>query len=338
MNESEDKSASRPPLALRVGITGARRLRADQRHRIAAQVREVLSLVKDQMDCLDCDPAVGSSYRYAPGTKQSPRLRLLSPLARGADRLAAHAALDLGYELHAVLPFAQAEYEKDFTGRDDPEEVPLTAEQDLADFRKLRNRATTYVALDGAPAPDNLAGHAYEVAGRFVVRHSDVMIAVWDGKASNGRGGTAEIVRYALGAEVPVWWIHATEANTPPAWLGDIQDLRDRQAPKATPEQALRKYLRKLIEVPKGERPRHHGLIGCLARRFRKGNEPPAEIYFGETPRASRYIWRAYGVCAPRKGWDRNHGPFPGRKPSGSDGRQQRCGRLQNATMPDAGL
>jgi hypothetical protein len=216
--------------------------------------------------------------------------------------LAARAALDLGYELYAALPFAQAEYEKDFTGRDEshPEEAPLTAEQDLAEFRELLGHATAYIALDGAHAPegsegqDSLAGQAYEVVGRYVVRHSDVMIAVWDGKAANGRGGVAEIVRYAAGAEVPVWWIHATEANAAPVWLGDIQDLRDPMASGKSSEEALREYLRKLIQAPAWARPCHHDWIGRLAFLFRGSNHPPAEAYFHETKRPNRAIWRTY--------------------------------------------
>ena len=34
-------------------------------------------------------------------------------------------------------------------------------------------------------------------AGRYVVDHCDVLIALWDGKPSRGKGGTAEIIEYA---------------------------------------------------------------------------------------------------------------------------------------------
>jgi hypothetical protein len=40
---------------------------------------------------------------------------------------------------------------------------------------------------------------AYEQAGRYVVEHSDVLVAVWDGLSASGRGGTAEIVAWARG-------------------------------------------------------------------------------------------------------------------------------------------
>ena len=49
---------------------------------------------------------------------------------------------------------------------------------------------------------------AYEQAGRYVVEHSDALIAVWDGLPAQGRGGTAEIVAWGQGlgkAVIRVW-------------------------------------------------------------------------------------------------------------------------------------
>ena len=68
---------------------------------------------------------------------------------------------------------------------------------------------------------------AYESVGRFVVRHSDLLIAIWDGDhEGGGRGGTAEIVRYAASVGVPVCWIHATK-NCNPVWIDGIANFRD---------------------------------------------------------------------------------------------------------------
>ena len=46
------------------------------------------------------------------------------------------------------------------------------------------------------PAADSRT-EAYEQAGRYIVEHSDVLLAVWDGLPARGRGGTAEIVAWA---------------------------------------------------------------------------------------------------------------------------------------------
>ncbi|MGA3159798.1 MAG: hypothetical protein ABSC77_01175 [Terracidiphilus sp.] len=45
---------------------------------------------------------------------------------------------------------------------------------------------------------------AYAQAGRYVVDHCDVLIAVWDGKPARGRGGTAKIVQYAQEQNRPI--------------------------------------------------------------------------------------------------------------------------------------
>jgi hypothetical protein len=52
---------------------------------------------------------------------------------------------------------------------------------------------------------------AYERAGRRIIDESDVVVALWNGGPSGGRGGTAEIVEYARDRGVPVVWLH-TEA------------------------------------------------------------------------------------------------------------------------------
>jgi len=52
--------------------------------------------------------------------------------------------------------------------------------------------------------PSATRNEAYEKAGFYIAEHSDVMIAVWDGQASQGRGGTAEIVAKARFWRKPV--------------------------------------------------------------------------------------------------------------------------------------
>ncbi|MGA7927857.1 MAG: hypothetical protein WCA20_17955, partial [Candidatus Sulfotelmatobacter sp.] len=300
MTKIEDKRPVRSSLDLRLGITGARRLRADQLDRIRTQLHDVLALTKQEMERLSEEAAVAESYARTADGRVQLRLRMISPLARGADRLAARTALDLGYALCVPMPFGQAEYEKDFKGREDPEEALLTPEEDLAEFREQLASASTRFALDGdrdrkaAPDRDGLAGLAYEAVGRFVVRHCDVLIAVWDGRQSNGRGGTADIVHYAATVGVPVWWIHAVDEKTGPAWLAGIQDLRDPALPSEHPEESLRAHLQRLIPPPPRVHPHDHGWIGPLGALFRKKNVSLAPAYFAEKPLPSRARWKTY--------------------------------------------
>jgi len=57
--------------------------------------------------------------------------------------------------------------------------------------------------------PTSTRTEAYEQVGRYVVDHSDVVIAVWDGQQAQGRGGTADVVAYTRARRVPLWWIAA---------------------------------------------------------------------------------------------------------------------------------
>jgi hypothetical protein len=106
-------------------------------------------------------------------------------LAVGADQLLARLVLEGGGKIRAVLPFA--DIERSFA----PEDVP--AYRDLA-----RQAALEILQIPGTDEDSYLA------AGRRVVELSDIMFAVWNGKLAKGRGGTADIVAYAIGGGVPL--------------------------------------------------------------------------------------------------------------------------------------
>ena len=91
-----DNRPARPSLALRIGVTGARRLRADQVPRIKTQLGSVLSSARQEMECLCQDRQVAELYVPAAEGGLYPQLRIFSPLARGADRIAAQIALEFG--------------------------------------------------------------------------------------------------------------------------------------------------------------------------------------------------------------------------------------------------
>lgn len=279
----------RPPLVLRIGTTGHRALRAARLEALRAQMHEVLELARDEMNELAQDEAVKRFYASGP-----PVMRMVSPLAKGSDRLAANCALGLGYELYAPLPFARAEYEKDFTGTDpirQSDAVPLSAEEDMREFAELMEKAgADWLALDGDPKDRD---RAYENVGRFVVRHSDIVIAVWNGEPAAGRGGSAEIIEHAVSHGVPVWWIHATE-DKPPKWIGDIGDLRDPQPNAEAPKEQLRSYLNRQIRVPERIRVYRHGLFENVARLGQSREVSPIAEYEAEEPRPARGVWRIY--------------------------------------------
>lgn len=128
-----------------------------------------------------------------------PVLRLHTPLATGADQLAAESAHQLGYYVRALLPFAPEEYSNDFTDAEENREFTLhlgAADELFA----LPGKRTQQIA-------------AYVMVGKAVVAAADILIAVWDGLEGNGQGGTAHVVDLALRAGVPVIHIEVDRAG-----------------------------------------------------------------------------------------------------------------------------
>ena len=283
---AQANAAAKPRLAFRVGVTGARALRADRLGDLSVKVSAVLQQIRSEMTALAGQPALAWSYAREGDALQPPLLRIISPLALGADRLVAKEALALGYQLNVPMPFSREEYERDFR----PPDSPATAEtDDLNEFRGLFAQAgDDWIALDG---DHQTAEAAYEAVGDFVVRNSDIVIAIWDGGQGNGRGGTRDIVHFAAKAGVPVWWIHATQAVAP-RWIADIQDLRDPLI-TAKPEDKLSAYLRQQIPPPKPILRQRHSWLDALTFPPAAADDPAGD-YFAEAPLPSYGVWKLY--------------------------------------------
>ncbi len=172
-----------------VGVTSHRDIPAGETDAIRRRVRGLLSQWQRE-------------FPHSP-------LTVLSPLAEGGDQLVAEEGLKLGARLIAPLPFARERYAQDFV---DPDA--------RARFESLCARAQV-IELPLLPEhnPDDLAAHGpardrhYAQVGMFVARHCHLLLAIWDGKASDLTGGTAQTAAYYL-------------TGTPP---GDIERPRGRR-------------------------------------------------------------------------------------------------------------
>ena len=171
---------------LLVGVTGHRPNRMPARHvpRIVADLTAVMT-------------GIQTSH---PGR----RCVLASGLAEGADRLAAFAALGLGWRLRALLAFHRTRFEQDFPSKVATGEFRalLEAASAVEEPRKGWDR--------GRPAEDG-----YDRVGARLLALSEILIAVWDGEGSHGRGGTAEVIEAARARGIPVVWVHAAKAQAP---------------------------------------------------------------------------------------------------------------------------
>ena len=101
-----------------------------------------------------------------------------SSLAIGADQLFARAVLELGGSIVTVVPGDW--YGSCFKG------------EGLHLYREL-------LAAGRSITLENLMGEeAFLAAGLKVADSTDALLAIWDGKRAQGRGGTADVVDYSL--------------------------------------------------------------------------------------------------------------------------------------------
>ena len=172
------------PFVLAVGVTGHRKdaLPPSSLLTLRERLAVVLQALKDQAD------AVYSANRQF-FSADPPKLIFVSPLADGADQIAAEIALRLGFELHAMLPFDRDRYRTD-----------MSDEEGRVKFDALLPRASCVLELPGESSHHL---ESYVMAGRATVAHCDLLIAVWDGLPPRGRGGTGEVVRLAHDRATP---------------------------------------------------------------------------------------------------------------------------------------
>ena len=149
---------------LRIGVTGHSKL--TEEHAVAEAVNRLLTYPENLMNNQDNVPIEWT---------------VISPLAKGADRIVAKSILKKeSARLEVLTPFSLGEYRKNFT---DP--------KDLQEFNQLLESASLHVEM-----PPSSEG--YLPVGKKVVDACEILIAIWDGNPSQGKGGTAEIVSYAL--------------------------------------------------------------------------------------------------------------------------------------------
>jgi hypothetical protein len=281
VTKPEDASHALPRLTIRVGVTGARRFPDGIESSLRAKASAILRFIREQTVARSPLPAAERVYA-ADGTEPAPALlRMISPLAEGADRLVAEEALKLGFRLYAPFPFSQAEYEKDFGGQ-------------LETFRHLADQAQIF-EIDGGRDADETA--SYEAVGRFVVRNSDIIIALWDGAPARGRGGTAEIVQYAARSGTPVWWINLTTGEIKLALSAAQIKHPELALQGARAESAIVDYLAGLVLPSSSPHPEKKGILGHAAHvlsKFAGASASPLAAYLAEGPMPTGGLWRAH--------------------------------------------
>lgn len=101
-------------------------------------------------------------------------------LAIGADQMFTDILLMMSVPYMVVIP--SKNYESTFKSKSERER-----------YRRLLSLAEEQLVLDY----DKPSEKAFFDAGKYVVRYSDLIIAVWNGEKAKGLGGTADVVEYA---------------------------------------------------------------------------------------------------------------------------------------------
>lgn len=118
-----------------------------------------------------------------------PDLVAVSAFALGADSIFARAAVRLGIPLHGVRPFHS--YHRDFPTK-----------RSRREYLRLRCRVCRELTLPFT----HRTLESYVMAMHWIVNHTELLVAVWDGAPAIGPGGTADAVDQRMRVGTP--WIH----------------------------------------------------------------------------------------------------------------------------------
>lgn len=192
-----DNNELKIPLNIVIGVTGHIKLYNEE------LIREKINNVIKSLENLFEKILTDSIYSFS----------VLSPLAEGTDRIAAEEVLKLKKSsklektsLKVILPLSEEEYIDDFKDSESKEE-----------FKNLLQKASSIKYLDF----NGFREEAYYQTGIYTVDNSDILIAVWNGKPAAGKGGTADVVRYARDRDK---WIFIINSET-----GHISEERNEE-------------------------------------------------------------------------------------------------------------
>lgn len=143
---------------------------------------------------------------------------VLSPLAEGGDRIVAEVAIELrdagkDVSLYVPLPLSEEYYKEDFGDsevfseyerlKSESDEV-FTLDPYLSWSGAEESKLSIYCNGGGQPIYSSERNVQYAQVGAYIARHSNLLIALYDGKNPEKVGGTSEIVKFFLGKDM-VW-------------------------------------------------------------------------------------------------------------------------------------
>jgi hypothetical protein len=186
-----------PQFIFRVGITGHRpeNLSKQVQQSLEASLHAVFTELDAQVK------AVLQQSQHVYSRTGDTAIRLVGGMAAGTDLTAISVAEQLGWSLQLLLPENQLRFR---------ERIPAQ-EQILFDHACMAAERLVEITTSG---DGDHQDPAHEALGLLVLQNIDILIAVWDGKESRGKGGTADIVQKATRYNLPVIWLDASNGLT----------------------------------------------------------------------------------------------------------------------------
>lgn len=153
-----------------IGVTGHRDISEDDLDGLKVDLQNQLKKIADE-------------FTHVP-------VRIVSGLAEGADTLVTDIALQLGLEVTAVLPMPLEDFRNDFTG-----DAAAKFESLISDERiQVTEIPAVAESGDGRTRDDQ-----YGLLADYLVRRSNLLLALWDGEDTGLVGGTSDVVMRYLG-------------------------------------------------------------------------------------------------------------------------------------------
>jgi hypothetical protein len=171
------------PLQIRIGVTGHRDIKLTDELRKSIHIaltNSVLEIINPNGENLS------SPIKYI----------VVTPLADGADRIVAVAALQvLNAKMEVILPMLKEEYEQTFYSNDS-----------IKEFESLLTKAESFDTLISKPLKKQFPGieiekcknKAFEKNGKYIVDNCDILVAIWNGEKSESTCGTYATLTYAI--------------------------------------------------------------------------------------------------------------------------------------------